>query len=276
MFPTPAGWRGAPSGEGGRVPGFSAVDDSVDPEQLLQLLDEIAVAEWGIKQYTLAAHVLRRPTGPVLDLGCGAGHDLALFASAGITIVGVDASTVMVHAARLRTSGLRASVVQASGERLPFPAAAFSGCRIERLLVHVDDPGLLLAEAIRCVRAGALLTVFEPDWSSLTVRSDVLAEDASWIASVRSPDVGARLPRLLEALRCDLDDRVVEQSVWRSLATLEKVAGFPESVDRAVSAGRLERDKADAWIREQRARDARGQFHAELSKVLVVATKRAA
>jgi SAM-dependent methyltransferase len=254
--------------------GFSAVDDSVDPARLVSLLDAAAAAESGMKQYAVAAHALRRPTRPILDVGCGAGHDLALFASARIEVVGVDASAVMVATARQRTASLQIPVVRAAGERLPFRDRAFSGCRIERVLMHVDDPALVLAEAIRCVEHGGLVTAFEPDWSSFSVCSDVLPECASWITSARHPDMGARLWELLEEHGCDVVDRVEELSVWRSLATLEQVADFPASVDRAVAAGRLERHDADEWIREQRQRDAAGRFYAVIPKIQVIATRR--
>jgi hypothetical protein len=53
--------------------GFSAVDDSVDPGRLVRLLDAAALAESGMKQYAVAAHALRRPTRPILDVGRGGG-----------------------------------------------------------------------------------------------------------------------------------------------------------------------------------------------------------
>jgi hypothetical protein len=62
--------------------------------------------------------------------------------------------------------------------------------------------------------------------------------------------------------------------VWRSLATLERVAGFPASVERAVAAGRVDRGDADHWVVEQRRRDAAGEFYALMPKIQVIATKR--
>ena len=165
-------------------------------------------------------------------------------------------------------------MVRATGERLPFRAESFSGCRIERVLMHVDEPAVVVTEALRCLEPGGLVTVFEPDWHSLVVKSDVIDERASWMSSVKHPDMGARLWTLLERLGCDVVDRIEELSVWRSLATLEQVADFPTSVDRAVAAGRIDRDDARRWVDEQRRRDARGDFYALLPKIQVVAIKR--
>ena len=61
--------------------------------------------------------------------------------------------------------------------------------------------------------------------------------------------------------------------MWRSLATLERVTGFPASVDRAVAGGRLGARVAQRWVEEQRQRDASGRFEAKVAKVLVVARR---
>jgi len=253
---------------------FASVDDSPDPAALVAFLDFTARTASGMKQYAVAVHALRRPSGPILDVGCGAGHDLALFAGAGMRVVGVDPSAVMVATARGRVAHADASVVRAAGEALPFASEVFAGCRIERVLIHVDDPYLVADEVLRCVASGGLVSVYEPNWVGLRVRSQVLAERAAWLGSVKHPDLGARLWDLLDDLGCDVLDRVEELSVWRSLATLELVAGLPASLDRAVEAGRVDRGDADRWITEQRQRDAAGEFYALMPKVQVIATKR--
>lgn len=255
---------------------FSAVDAATDPEHLIRFLDDAAAAESGIKHYVAAAHALRRPARPILDLGCGAGHDLALLAAFGMTAVGVDPSAVMMGATVQRAGGARRLLVRAEGEYLPFADAVFSGCRIERVLMHVDEPRLVVTEALRCVETGGLVTVFEPDWSRFEIRSEVLPDVAPWITVARHPDMGAELWGLLEGAGCEVLDRLEELSVWRSLATVERVAGFPRSVERAVALGRLEPETARRWVEEQRRRDAEGSFRAVMPKILVVAMKKAA
>jgi ubiquinone/menaquinone biosynthesis C-methylase UbiE len=254
--------------------GFSSVDNAPDPDRLVQFLDAAASAEAGIKHYVAAAHARRNPQGPILDVGCGAGHDLALFASSGMAAVGIDPSEVMLGAATARTANATIALVRGVGDALPFVDHAFAGCRIERVLMHVDDPSQVLSEVLRCVEHDGLVTVFEPDWTRFEISSDVLSANARWLTSVKHPDIGARLWDLLEESGCDVLDRVEELSVWRSLVTLERVTGFAAAVDRAVAAGRLDRGDADRWIHEQRALEAVGRFRARIPKVLVVATKR--
>jgi len=52
---------------------------------------------------------------------------------------------------------------------------------------------LVLAELVRCTAGGALVTVFEPDWTHLCITSTLLDDQASWLSSVKQPDIGARL-----------------------------------------------------------------------------------
>src|SRR5438270_51437 len=120
--------------------GFSAVDASVDPGRLVASLDDSARAESGMKHYVAAAHRLRQPAAPILDIGCGTGHDLRLLAGSGLRAVGVDPSAVMLRVAQSRVDHGRSSLVRAAGEALPFIDGSFGGCRMERVLMHVDDP----------------------------------------------------------------------------------------------------------------------------------------
>jgi SAM-dependent methyltransferase len=226
-----------------------------------------------MKHYVAAAHALRHPSKPVLDLGSGTGHDLALLASFGLRAIGVEPSETMLAAALTRARGRRGGLVRAVGEALPFSDGAFGGCRIERVLMHVAEPTAVLREARRCVERDGLVTVLEPDHLRLEIASDVLPANAGWLSGVAHPGVGGELWPLIEEAGCQVLDRVEELSVWRSLATLEHVAGFPASVDRAVAAGRLGAAVARRWVEEQYRRDAEGRFEAKVPKVLIVARR---
>ena len=252
------------------MPAFSAVDQSVDPASLTRYLDAAAQALSGIKAYMVAAHGLKQPDGPILDLGCGAGRDLDLLNGAGMTGVGLDPSAVLLAEARRRLPGL--PVVRGTGSALPFRDCCFAGVRIERVLQHVLDPALVLAEAVRVLSPGGLLTVFEPDWSRLRCRSRTGESDASWLTGVPSPGVGGQLWELIEQAGCVVADRVEELSVWRSLATVDRVLG-PGAVERAVAAGRIGPEAATRWLAEQREMEEAGEVFGTVPKVLIVAQK---
>ena len=252
---------------------FSAVDAAVDPGRLLAYLDEVAQGQWGMKNYVAAAHQRHRPSKPVLDIGCGGGHDLALLSAAGLIAVGIDPSAMMLAATAAREGTSGVPLAQARGEALPFADGAFGGCRLERVLLHVEDPPTVVREAVRCLAPGGLLTMFEPDWDGIRVESDVLDERVTWLSGARSPGVGGALWKLAEEHGCDVVDRVEELSVW-TFETLERVVGgLDDAIPRAVAAGRINDRDAEVWLAEQRQREAAGRFRATMPKVLIVAQK---
>jgi SAM-dependent methyltransferase len=251
---------------------FSSVDTSDDPDRARRYLDAIAAAATGMKHYAMAAHARRAPEGFVLDVGCGAGHDLLLLESAGLAPLGVDPSASLLAVARART-GARVPLARAEGSALPFRDGSIAACRMERVLMHVDDPAAVVAEIVRCLRPGALLTAFEPDWEAFTVRGDHGDEPCGWISNVGHPGVGGRLWELLEGHECQVLDQVEELSVWRRLSVLDRVVGLDASVEAAVGGHRIDRVAAAAWLVEQRDRDERGSFLARMRKVQVVALR---
>lgn len=219
-----------------------------------------------MKHYMAVAHALRRPTAPVLDLGCGAGHDLAILEGAGVESLGVDPSRVMLEAAASRFVG---PLVQAVGARLPFADHVFAGCRIERVLMHVADPAAVIDEVVRCVEPAGLLTAFEPDWSSLRVNGAPIP--TRWVSIAKHPAIGGMLGDLLEARSCSIVDRVEERSWW-DFAQFERITNIETSLNRAVLNGDVARRDVQQWLGEQRQRAASGDFRAEIAKVLWVAT----
>lgn len=252
---------------------FSMVDASADPVELVGSLDHTAAAEAGMKYYAAAALRQHSPTGQILDIGCGAGHDLALLEALSLEVVGVDLSRVMLGVARDRL-GPGACLARADGQALPFAEGSFDGGRIERVLMHVEHPEQVVQEAARCVRKGGLITIFEPDWSSLQIRTDRGDEPSGWLSSARHPDVGGRLWKMAEDAGCEVIDRIEELSVWRSLEPLEKLpGGCQAAVKRAVVAGRIEGEAAERWFSEQIARAERGAFYATIRKTLIVSKK---
>jgi SAM-dependent methyltransferase len=252
---------------------FSAVDEADRPDRALAYLDVTARSEAGMKHYAAAVHALRRPDGFVLDVGCGAGHDLELLADVDLSPLGADPSAVLLEAARERTAWRRTPLVRANGEALPFRDASVAAARIERVLMHVADPAVVLSETVRVLAPGALLTVFEPDWDSFIVRGPLGDECAAWLAPVRHPGVGGDLWDLVERAGCVVLDKVEEQSVWRSLDVLHRVFDLHAALDRAVTAGRISAETARRWLRDQEEREARHAFWSTIRKVLLVACK---
>ena len=242
---------------------FSDVDAAPDPDRLVRSLAESAQGLASMKHYMGVAHQLRQPAAFVLNVGCGAGHDLAVLDRLGVRGTGVDVSGVMLDAARTQTS---APLTRASADRLPFRDGAFSGCWIERVLMHVADPEGVMGEAVRCVKPGGLITIFEPDWSSLTVNG--WRVPTAWSTAVRHPAIGAAVGDVLRSRGCFVLDRVEERSWW----TYEQLDAFTSrAAIRAAASARGDAAAIEAWRDEVRESAARGAFVAELVKVLWVA-----
>jgi SAM-dependent methyltransferase len=256
------------------VSGFSAVDRADDPTLFAAYLDFTARGLAAMKYYVVAAHDAAG-SDLVLDIGCGAGHDLELLAGFGIGSIGIDPSRALLAAADAKVRPLtpRPALLRADGAAIPFRSGTFGGCRIERVLQHVGDPAIVLSEAARCLRPGGLLTVFEPDWTTLRIPSDQFGDDATWLANVKQPEIGATLWDLVERAGCDVLDRVEELSVWTSLPLAERLISVSAGVQRAVRRGRFTEEQGVAWLAEQQDKERDRRFRGTIAKVLIVARK---
>ena len=92
----------------------------------------------------------------VLDLGCGAGRDMAWLDSQGATVVGSDLSAGMLIRARRQARG---SLVQMDMRRLAFQTECFQGVWCSAALLHLPkaDAPHALAEVRRVLIPGGAL-----------------------------------------------------------------------------------------------------------------------
>ena len=92
----------------------------------------------------------------VLDVGCGAGVDLARFAAAGAEATGVDISprAIGLAARNLSQRALRARLLVADGEALPFQDGSFDYVFAHGVVQYTGDPPRLVDEAARVLAPG--------------------------------------------------------------------------------------------------------------------------
>jgi SAM-dependent methyltransferase len=90
----------------------------------------------------------------VLDVGCGAGVDLARFARAGAEVVGIDLaiSAIVLARANLSQQGLPGRLHIADGEQLPFPDSSFDLVFAHGVVQYTADPQRLVDECRRVLR----------------------------------------------------------------------------------------------------------------------------
>jgi SAM-dependent methyltransferase len=92
----------------------------------------------------------------VLDVGCGAGVDLARFAKGGALVSGVDLAVSAIDLARanFEQQGLRGEFQVADGERLPFPDDSFDLVYAHGVVQYTADPDRLVDECRRVLKPG--------------------------------------------------------------------------------------------------------------------------
>jgi SAM-dependent methyltransferase len=92
----------------------------------------------------------------VLEVGCGAGVDLARFAKGGAQVVGVDLteSAVALARANFAQQGLAGRFEVANGERLPFADNTFDLVYAHGVLQYTAAPQALVDECYRVAKPG--------------------------------------------------------------------------------------------------------------------------
>lgn len=92
----------------------------------------------------------------VLDVGCGAGVDLARFARGGANVTGVDltASAIELATANFAQQGLHGDFRVANGEQLPFADDTFDLVFAHGVVQYTAEPRRLVEECRRVLKPG--------------------------------------------------------------------------------------------------------------------------
>jgi SAM-dependent methyltransferase len=189
-------------------------------------------------------------------------------------VVGVDRSEDLVAEAHSRTrSSPGVEVLVGDAQALPFSENEFSAARVERVLMHVDEPRAVLRELARVTRPAGRVVVTEPDWDTLIVDSDDLGM-ARRVARahaerIRHPDIGRRLTRLASQAGLEI-----------SAVTCTTIPVYDVSVAEAqfqllTAVGNVGED-AQSWWQRLIDRSPSQPFFAAVTAVTVVAFSREA
>ena len=178
--------------------------------------------------------VARYPAGDALDAACGTGRHAAHLASAGHTVVGVDATLEMLEHARAKVPGARFETGDLTALPLPDGAVDLAVCAFA--LTHCADLGLPVSELARVVRPGGHVIISDVHPFSVALggqaRYRPVEAERGFIRNhvhLVSDYLAAFQAAGLELVRC-------VEPLWgdREIATFEFADDFPDMLEAAV------------------------------------------
>jgi ubiquinone/menaquinone biosynthesis C-methylase UbiE len=216
----------------------------------------------------------------VLEIGCGTGpvsRALAKWPGVG-EVVGLDPSPVFLKKARELSAGHpELTFEEGDGRALPFENATFDVAVFHTVLCHVPGPEQALAEAVRAVKPGGQVAVFDGDYATTTLavgEFDPLqaCADAAIAALVHDRWLVRRLPAMLRAQGLE----VTSTGSHGFVETTEE--GYMLSIaERGAEAlareGRITPDHAEALKQEARRRIKSGEFFGHIAYSSLAARK---
>lgn len=108
------------------------------------------------------------PGQTVVDVGCGLGHDAAVLATTGATVIGLDPNEALLNEAWY-LHGQQVEFRNGTAQAMGLADTSVDALRYERVLQHLTDHDAVLAEAHRVLHPGGRLQVVDTDWLSMTV-----------------------------------------------------------------------------------------------------------
>jgi SAM-dependent methyltransferase len=221
------------------------------------------------------------PNSRVLEVGCGTGavtRALAMWPGVAETI-GVDPSPVFVAKARELASAMtNLSFQEADGRSLPFSDDSFDAVVFHTTLCHVPEPEAALREAVRLLRPGAYLAVFDGDYATATLATKAgdplnVCADAFREHFVHDPWLVRRLPALVRAAGVELECVRSYGYVEASKPGFMLPSWVDLGADALAASGRIGADVAAALKAEARRRVTTGEYFGHIAYMSLVARK---
>jgi SAM-dependent methyltransferase len=243
---------------------------------LIALLDMIDEAPGAVQLRHHSYELLGvAPEKTVVDVGCGAGRAVGELAQLGARASGFDIDETMVAAARRRWPAADFRI--AGAYDLPIGDGEAVGYRAEKMYHELEYPARAVDEAKRVLAPGGRIVLIGQDWDTFVID----ARDAGLtrtIVHARADMIpGPRTARRYRNLLLDAGFRDVGVEVHTGIFTdstmlpmLPMLAGLAEA---ACSVGAIERNRADAWVADQRERGAAGRLFLAVPMFVASATR---
>ncbi len=222
-----------------------------------------------------------RPGNVVVDVGAGSGVmtiELALRVAPGGRVFAVDPSAPLLAHARSAAGaagvGHMVDCRVADGWDLPFGRAAFDAACAHWVLLHVDEPGAVVAEMRRVTRRGGRVMCVEMDFETMTVHPAPVALTRRILHHAQSRQVDAWSGRRLSPLfrATGLRDIVVEPIVNVDEGTGDRIwlDYLIERAAIAVAAQVIADDEAAAWTADLERAFSAGRFFFSVTQFAVI------
>lgn len=260
--------------------GFENVDHCTDEQSFIQFLDladqQPSTIKYRKRMLELCPVADR---SAVLDVGCGLGAEAARLARrAGKCgrVHGVDASETMIREARRRAKDLHLSLDFKIGDAqsLSFDDSYFDLCRAERVLLYVENPARAISEMARVTRPGGRVIVFDFDYGAFFIDSDFVVItrriETLLAGDPRHPAIGCELPHLMRQARLKVE-AIESVTLTPTLAIARRV--YAEAIAKGIRQGLFTASDAEAWWREQDAREQAGTLYHAHHGYIVAASK---
>ena len=178
----------------------------------------------------------------VLDLGCGAGHFLALLRALGAEPIGVELSERALEQARSRESRAETHLLAADGS-IPLAHGSVDLVWCSEVIEHVADVGGLLAEVRRVLSPGGRILLTTPFHGRIKGAALALTRFDSHFDPLGQHlrfFTPSSLRRTLEAARLDVADVTAARGlpVLRETLVARAVRPGPQPLRAAASARR--------------------------------------
>ncbi|MEE1735305.1 methyltransferase domain-containing protein [Streptomyces sp. BE147] len=248
------------------------------PDQAAYMLRSAATDAGRAYKRELLDLLAVQPGQTVLDVGCGPGTDLQDLADRvgpGGTVIGVDRDPAMLDHARGRVDSPAAvEFREGDAHALPVDPGTVDRVRIDRVLMHVDDPDAVLAQLRLVTRPGCRIGLAEPDWDTLVVDAEDITTSRAftrYTASevVRNATIGRSLARRAERAGFTVDAVRTTAPVFRDFREADHFLGLGRTTQRAIEAGHIDETRGRRWFDSL----SRGPFFATFTLVTVIGSR---
>lgn len=218
--------------------------------------------------------------GRVLEIGCGGGAATKLLLEhlSPAEWIGVDPSPGLIEMAEKKfASEPRASFHLGDAVRSAEPDSAFDVVVAHTVFSHLPDHDAALAEALRVLKPGGRLVVFDGDYATITVAlfdGDPLQAAVGAVIRnmVHAPYIMRRLPAL--AKKAGFIVTAVEPHGYVQTTSADYLQSLiARSVDAAVKAKEFGEDLSEGFKREVQRRIQDGTFYGAIMFLSLTAEK---